>query len=59
MAPKAIAAKVAYVPGTAFFADGNGSSTLRLSYCHPTPERIKEGVFALSKVVRDELKNAG
>ncbi len=59
MAPKAIAAKVAYVPGTAFFADGNGASTLRLSYCHPTPERIKEGVFALSKVVRDELKNAG
>lgn len=58
MAPKAIAAKVAYVPGTAFFADGNGASALRLSYCHPTPGRIKEGVFSLSKVVREELRNA-
>ena len=35
--PKAIVAKVAYVPGTAFYADGLGSWSMRLSYCHPTP----------------------
>jgi DNA-binding transcriptional MocR family regulator len=45
--PKAIVAKVAYVPGNAFYADGFGSWAMRLSYCHPTPERIREGVKAL------------
>lgn len=55
MMPKAIVAKVAYVPGTAFYADGFGSWAMRLSYCHPTPERIREGVRALSGVVREEM----
>ena len=55
MVPKAIAAKVAYVPGTAFYADGFGSWSLRLSYCYPTPERITQGVMALSKVVEQEM----
>jgi DNA-binding transcriptional MocR family regulator len=55
MMPKAIVAKVAYVPGTAFYADGFGSWAMRLSYCHPTPERIHEGVKALSKVVKAEI----
>ena len=59
MVPRAIAAKVAYVPGTAFFADGFGSWTLRLSYCYPTPERITQGVMALSKVVEQEMLNRG
>jgi 2-aminoadipate transaminase len=55
MAPKAIVAKVAYVPGTAFYADGSGSWSMRLSYCHPTPERIREGVESLARVVRNEI----
>ncbi len=59
MAPKAIAAKVAYVPGSAFFADGSGASALRLSYSPPPPERIREGILSLSKVVKEELRNAG
>ena len=59
MVPKAIAAKVAYVPGTAFFADGFGSWSLRLSYCYPTPERITQGVMALSKVVEQEMLSRG
>ena len=53
--PKAIVAKVAYVPGTAFYADGLGSWSMRLSYCHPTPERIREGVKALGQVVTEAL----
>lgn len=56
MMPKAIAAKVAYVPGTAFYADGFGSRSMRLSYCYPTPERIREGVKALAGVVRTEIE---
>ena len=55
MMPKAIVAKVAYVPGSAFYADGFGSWQMRLSYCHPTPERIREGVKALGAVVKKEL----
>jgi len=54
--PKAIVAKVAYVPGTAFFADGFGSWSMRLSYCYPTPERIREGVKALAGVVEQEIQ---
>ena len=53
--PKAIVAKVAYVPGTAFYADGLGSWSMRLSYCHPTPERIREGVKALGQVVTEAI----
>ena len=54
--PKAIVAKVAYVPGTAFYADGLGSWSMRLSYCYPTPERIREGVKALAGVVEQEIQ---
>ncbi len=56
MMPKAIVAKVAYVPGTAFYADGFGSWSMRLSYCYPTPERIREGVKALAGVVEEEIQ---
>ena len=59
MVPRAIAAKVAYVPGTAFYADGFGSWSLRLSYCYPSPERITQGVMALSKVVEQEMLSRG
>ena len=59
MMPKAIVAKVAYVPGTAFYADGLGSWSMRLSYCHPTPERIREGVKALGAVVTQEIERRG
>jgi 2-aminoadipate transaminase len=56
MLPRAVTARVAYVPGTAFFADGFGSSSMRLSYCYPTPERIREGVRRLAGVVEAEME---
>ncbi len=55
MLPRAVTARVAYVPGTAFFADGFGAQSMRLSYCHPTPERIREGVRRLVGVIEEEL----
>ena len=55
MLPRAVTARVAYVPGTAFYADGFGSRQLRLSYCYPTPERITEGVRRLAGVLEAEL----
>jgi DNA-binding transcriptional MocR family regulator len=56
MLPRAVTARVAFVPGTAFFADGFGSQSMRLSYCYPTPERIREGVRRLTGVIEEELE---
>ncbi|HEX6673831.1 MAG TPA: PLP-dependent aminotransferase family protein [Actinomycetes bacterium] len=56
MLAKAISARVAYVPGGSFFADDQGGSNLRLSYCFPPPERIREGVRRLAGVVTEELE---
>lgn len=55
MQPRAITARVAYVPGIGFYADGQGGRELRLSYCFPEPERIREGVRRLAGVVEEEL----
>jgi DNA-binding transcriptional MocR family regulator len=54
MLPRAVTARVAYVPGTAFYADGQGRSSLRLSYCYPEPDRIREGVRRLAGVIEAE-----
>ena len=54
MLPRAVTERVAYVPGTAFYADEQGHGNLRLSYCYPTPERIREGVRRLSGVLEEE-----
>ena len=56
MLPRAVTELVAYVPGTAFYADGTGHRHMRLSYCYPTPERIVEGVRRLASVINDELE---
>lgn len=56
MLPRAVAALVAYVPGSGFYVDGQGREHLRLSYCYPTPDRIREGVRRLSAVVESELE---
>ncbi len=56
MLPRAVTARVAYVPGTAFFADGFGSGSMRLSFCFPTPERIREGVRRLAGVLESEME---
>ena len=56
MLPRAVTARVAYVPGNAFYADGLGIRKLRLSYCFPTPERITEGIRRLAGVLSGELE---
>jgi 2-aminoadipate transaminase len=58
MLPRAVTARVAYVSGTGFYADGLGSRQMRLSFCYPTPERITEGVRRLAAVLSDELELA-
>ena len=55
MLPRAVKELVAYTPGTAFFANGDGQQNIRLSFCYPTPAQIRIGVRRLATVVRDEL----
>ncbi|HVV30571.1 MAG TPA: PLP-dependent aminotransferase family protein [Mycobacteriales bacterium] len=55
MQPRSLAARVAYVPGTGFYADGQGGSNLRLSYCFPPVDRIREGVRRLAAVIEEEV----
>ena len=56
MLPRAVTARVAFVPGTAFYADGSGNGHLRLSYCYPEPDRIREGVRRLATVLQEECE---
>ncbi len=55
MMPRAIAARVAYVPGTGFYADGTGGGNMRLNFSFPPPERIREGVRRLAGVMEQDL----
>ncbi|WP_426193239.1 PLP-dependent aminotransferase family protein [Massilia sp. DWR3-1-1] len=48
---QAIAAKVAFVPGAPFYANDPASNTLRLSFVTVTPERIREGIAILGKLI--------
>ena len=54
--PRAVTARVAFVPGTAFYADGTGRNHMRLSYCYPEPDRIREGVRRLGTVLEEEVE---
>jgi 2-aminoadipate transaminase len=56
MQPRGLHARVAYVPGIGFYADGQGRQDMRLSYCFPTPDRIREGVRRLAGVVEEEIE---
>lgn len=50
--PRAIERGVAYTPGAAFFMDGAGEHTLRLSFSSVPAAKIDEGVRRLAEVVR-------
>jgi DNA-binding transcriptional MocR family regulator len=54
--PRAVAERVAFVPGTGFFSDGSGARQMRLSYCFPEPDRIREGVRRLAGVIEQEIQ---
>lgn len=56
LAYEAVKQNVAYVPGEAFYANGGGENTLRLSYSVATPEQIDEGMRRLGEVFKSQLK---
>lgn len=44
--------KVAFVPGQAFFADGSGANTIRLSFSNSNHADIAEGIARLGRLLR-------
>ena len=54
----ALAAKVAFVPGSSFHARGGGEPTLRLNFSYCRPELIEEGIRRLGAVLEHRLPGA-
>lgn len=51
-------AKVAYVPGIAFYPRGNqvgGRNTMRLNFSNPAPEKTEEGIKRLGDLLKKHL----
>ncbi len=51
----ALREKVAFVPGTAFHAEGGGHNTMRVNFSNASPELIEEGIHRLGNVLRREF----
>jgi DNA-binding transcriptional MocR family regulator len=54
MLAAAVERRVAYVPGTAFYPDGRGGNQMRLAFCYPSEDRIREGIARLAGLLEDE-----
>ncbi|WP_455271168.1 aminotransferase-like domain-containing protein [Rhizobium herbae] len=54
LAKSLISAKVAFVPGKAFFADGSGANTLRVSFSCADEAMIEEGISRLGRLIGEE-----
>ncbi|PUE09705.1 PLP-dependent aminotransferase family protein [Limnohabitans sp. WS1] len=52
---KAVEKGVAFVPGSAFYAEGADESTLRLSFVTATVDQINTGMSALAAAIRESL----
>ena len=50
--PKAVEQGVAYVPGPHFCVDGSMAGALRLCFSEEPPQRLKQGVAALTTAIR-------
>jgi 2-aminoadipate transaminase len=48
---EAVANNVAFVPGAPFYANQPASNTLRLSFVTVPPEKIREGVATLGRLI--------
>jgi len=53
---EAVQARVAYVPGFAFYAEaGHGSNTMRLNFSNAQPAQIEEGIRRLGELLKKKL----
>jgi 2-aminoadipate transaminase len=53
---KSIRAKVAYVPGSCYFAKSGGDNSMRINFSACTEEKIEVGIQRLAKVIIDNFK---
>jgi 2-aminoadipate transaminase len=53
---EAIEQKVAFVPGTAFYADGRGRNAMRVTFATCSTEQIEEGIKRLGKAIYRRMK---
>ena len=56
---RAIAQRVIFVAGSAFYVDGTGHNTVRLSFSSPPIDRIREGVRRLGSAFMRESSESG
>lgn len=55
---QAVEKGVAFVPGSAFYAEGADESTLRLSFVTATVDQINTGMTALAAAIRESMPKA-
>jgi 2-aminoadipate transaminase len=55
---RALQDRVSFVVGQAFFVNGAGANTVRLSFSHPTVPQIVEGIARLARAIEGELATA-
>jgi 2-aminoadipate transaminase len=56
--PRALAANVAFVPGTSAYLDGRGRESMRLNFSASTADRIEEGIRRLGRVIAEQARIA-
>lgn len=56
MVAEAIEHGVVYVSGTGFYPRGEGANCMRLSFCYPSTEDIREGIRRLGEVIDARLE---
>ena len=52
----AVRNKVAFVPGTGFYADGRGKDSARIAFCTESRENIEKGMKILAKIIKDKIR---
>jgi DNA-binding transcriptional MocR family regulator len=52
----AVINKVAFVPGTGFYADGRGKDSARIAFCTESRENIEKGIKILAKIIKDKIR---
>jgi len=48
--------KVAFVPGSSFYAEGGGNNSMRLNFSNENPNNINEGILRLSKLIKANIQ---
>ena len=52
----AVRNNVAYVPGSAFYADERGINEARLAFCTENTDRIEKGIKILAGIIKEKIK---